>query len=102
MATAPFLLLIVAALPRVEAAPVASPISHEAHAPIATVVARAAAAENDDSRCTQLAIAPAPTMTARPAKAPLIAALPTPPLFVDTPPVLAPRVEPGEPRGPPA
>lgn len=100
MATAPFLLLIVAALPRVEAAPIAT-ITHEARAPIATVAARVAVCETDDDKCAQLALVPAP-VAKKPARPKLIAALPTPPLFVEVPPVLAPRVEPGEPRGPPA
>ncbi len=110
MATAPFLLLIVAALPRAEAAPIASTVTHEARAPvatpiatpIATVVVRTVAVEDEHARGAQLAIAPAPTVAKRPAKEPLIAALPTAPLEVESPPVLAPRVEPGEPRGPPA
>lgn len=103
MATAPFLLLIVAALPRAEAAPVASTIAHEARA-VASVVTRAVVAavdENDDVKA-QLAIAQAPAVTKRAPKPKLIAALPTPPLEVAAPPVLAARVEPGEPRGPPA
>lgn len=103
MATAPFLLLIVAALPRAEAAPVVSTIAHEARA-AASVVTRAVVAaidESDDVKA-QLAIAHAPAVTKRLPKPKLIAALPTPPLAVEAPPVLAARVEPGEPRGPPA
>lgn len=103
MATAPFLLLIVAALPRAEAAPIASTLTvqHETRVAVTTVVARAAV-EHDDSQGAQVAIAAAPTTTKRAPKPKLIAALPTPPLEVETPPVLAARVEPGEPRGPPA
>jgi hypothetical protein len=99
VATAPFLLLIVAALPRAEAVPVAS-VTHEARAPIATVVARVAV-DDDDTKAAQLAVAAAPTIAKRPAREPLFAALPTAPLEVESPPVLTPRVEPGEPRGPP-
>jgi hypothetical protein len=99
VATAPFLLLIVAALPRAEALPVASTITHEARAAVATVVARVVASENEQDRGAQLAVAHAP-VAKKSARPTLIAALPTPPLEVETPPVLAVRVEFGEPRGP--
>lgn len=101
MATAPFLLLIVAAVPRADAAPaIVQP--HEARAPIAAVVARPVVVEDEATQRAQLAVAVAPQLSKRPVREPLIAALPTAPLEVETPPLLAPRVEPAQPRGPPA
>ena len=103
MATAPLLLLIVAALPRADAVPVAPAIA----APVARVVvvlaSLAAALEDEDgarSHASPLALAPA-RASKRPARAPLVQALPIA-LRTRATPSLAPRVEPRASCGPPA
>ena len=110
MATAPLLMLIVAALPRAEAAPV--PAS-ELTAPAAVVVRAAVlhrfsqrlsqpgARDDEQARAPVLAIAPAGE-TKRPAREPLVQALVLLPSWRGVAPALAPRTEPGDARGPPA
>lgn len=103
MATAPLLMLIVAALPRAEAVPVPAELA----APAALVRCALVLQERDSVDHQQRASAPSfavvPARSAkRPAREPLVQALALAPAAPGLAPALAPRTEPGAARGPPA